>query len=96
MNSLWEPYGPPQLTRELRDSSGSQRLGGQCHHVIGCHCDDVDLVAFLGLQDFDACLALVHGLYVGAQVVHAVEATPALVTQERLLPWEEDGKWGCG
>lgn len=84
----------PQLTCELRDSGGSQRLGGQCHHVIGRHRDDVDLVTLLRLQDFDASLALVHGLHVGAQVVHAVEATPALVTQERLLPWERTGNGG--
>ncbi|KAK2491836.1 hypothetical protein MC885_012739 [Smutsia gigantea] len=31
--------------------------------------------------DFDACLALVHGLHVRTQVVHPVEATTALVTQ---------------
>lgn len=96
MNSLWEHPWAPQLTRELRDSGGSQRLGGQCHHVIGRHCDDVDLVAFLGLQDLDAGLALVHGLHVRAQVVHTVEAAPTLVTQERLLPWEEDRERGVG
>lgn len=87
---LGTPWAP-QLTRELRDSGGSQRLSSQCHHVIRCHRDDVDLVTFLGLQDFDASLALVHGLHVGAQVVHAVEATPTLVTQEWLLPWKRTG-----
>lgn len=92
VGTLWVP----QLTRELCDCGGSQCLGGQCHHVIRCHCDNVDLVTFLGLQDFDASLALVHGLHVGAEIVHAVETTPTLVTQERLLPWEEDREWGCG
>lgn len=32
------PFGtdpsPPPLTRELRDSGGSQCLSGECHHVI--------------------------------------------------------------
>lgn len=78
---------PPKLTRELGDSGGGQCLGGQGHHVIGSHSDDVDLVPFLRLEDFDACLALVHCLHVGTQVVHTVKAPAALVAQERLLPW---------
>lgn len=79
------PQRPAARTCKLSDGRCRQCLGGQRDHVI--HGDHTDLTPLLWLQDFDARLALVHGLHMGTQVVHSVEATTALVTQVRLLSW---------
>lgn len=79
------PLLPGARTCELSDSCCCQCLGGQRDHVINS--DHADLTTLLWLQDFDACLPLVHGLHVGTQIVHPVEATTALVTEVGLLSW---------